>query len=34
MTIAAELGKTLDELEGMTLYEERLWIARLSKPRG
>jgi hypothetical protein len=31
MTIALELGKTLAELEEMTLREERLWLARLSK---
>ena len=29
MTIAMELGKTLGELESMTLREERLWVARL-----
>lgn len=31
MTIAMELGKTLAELDGMTLLEERYWLARLSK---
>lgn len=28
MTIALELGKTLGELDAMTLHEECLWLAR------
>lgn len=28
MTIALELGKTLGELDSMTLHEEALWRAR------
>jgi hypothetical protein len=32
MTIAAELGKTLMELdETMSFHEEALWVARLRK---
>jgi len=31
MTIAVELGKTLAELEDMTLLEERYWLARIRK---
>lgn len=31
MTIAVELGKTLAELDGMTLREERYWLAYLKK---
>lgn len=31
MTIAVELGKTLSELDGMTLREERLWLAYLKR---
>ena len=31
MTIAMELGKTLVELDNMTLREERLWLARLKQ---
>lgn len=31
MTICVELGKTLGEIDGMTLYEERLWLARLTR---
>lgn len=31
MTIATELGKTLTELDDMSLREEQLWLARLSR---